>query len=97
MTVNFKGKIFYWKGPAPHYFVRLPEAESNWIKSLEKRLTYGWGCISVEAKVGVSEFQTSLIPKDGFYLLPIKLAVRKAENLQDGDEVTAQVLLRLQS
>ena len=34
--------------------------------------TYGWGVIPVVARIGDVEFETSLFPKDGGYLLPLK-------------------------
>ncbi len=50
--------------------------------------TYGWGVIPVEARIGEIVFTTSLFPKDGGYLLPLKDAVRKPQGLSAGDEVT---------
>jgi len=51
-------------------------------------VTYGWGVIPVQVRIGKTEWQTSLFPKDGRYLVPIKASVRKAETLEEGDEVT---------
>ena len=34
---------------------------------------------------------TSLFPKDGGYLVPVKDAVRRAEGLEQGDVVTVQL------
>lgn len=42
MDLDFKGKIWYWKGPAPFYFVTIPQPESDSIKSISKQVTYGW-------------------------------------------------------
>jgi hypothetical protein len=39
-------------------------------------------------RIGKSEWQTSLFPKDGVYLVPIKASVRRAEALEEGDSVT---------
>lgn len=43
--------------------------------------------IPVLVHIGGTEFRTSLFPKDGLYLVPVKVAVRKAENLELGDTV----------
>ena len=83
--------MFYWRGPAPFYFVRTPPKESAELKEIMKLVTYGWGMIPVEASIGGTEFTTALIPKDGAYLLPIKDKVRKAENIEEGDEVAATI------
>ncbi|MDQ2985683.1 MAG: DUF1905 domain-containing protein [Armatimonadota bacterium] len=93
MTVEFSGEVFYWRGPAPFYFVRTPPRQSQELKDVMKLVTYGWGMLPTKARIGDTEFTTALIPKDGAYLLPIKDKVRKAENLEEGDTVTARVIL----
>jgi hypothetical protein len=80
-----------WRGPSPFYFVPVPEGPSKKIKAMAPQLTYGWGVIPVLGKIGNTEFSTALIPKDGFYYLPIKNAVRFAENLEVGAEVTVSI------
>ena len=57
------------------------------------QLTYGWGVIPVLGKIGKTDFSTALIPKDGLYYLPIKNAVRFAENLEVGSEVSVSISL----
>jgi len=47
--------------------------------------------IPVVAQIGDVEFETSLFPKDGGYLLPLKDAVRKPQKITVGDEVTVQM------
>jgi hypothetical protein len=64
---------------------------SKKIKAMAAQLTYGWGVIPVLGKIGKTEFLTALIPKDGLYYLPIKNAVRFAENLEIGAEVTVSI------
>ncbi len=54
-------------------------------------VSYGWGMIPVAAHVGATEWTTSLFPKDGRYILPVKAWVRKAEGLELGDEVTIRL------
>ena len=48
-------------------------------------VSYGWGCIPVTAHIGSTTWKTSLFPKDALYLVPVKVAVRKAERLELGD------------
>lgn len=95
MIIKFEGKIFHWRGPAPFLFVAVPETQSADIKSVSKLVTYGWGVIPVVAKVGKTQWKTSLFPKDGRYLVPIKLVVQRAENLKEGDEIKLQLKLNL--
>ncbi|MBV6457838.1 MAG: hypothetical protein HONBIEJF_00958 [Fimbriimonadaceae bacterium] len=91
MTIEFSGEIWYWRGPAPFYFVTVPERESASIKEIVSLVTYGWGMVPVIARVGNTEFKTALWPKDGRYVLPLKDAVRKAEGLEEGDTITAKM------
>lgn len=79
--------MWFWRGPSPFHFVTVPEEESQDIDAIARDVTYGWGCIPVTARVGSTRFTTSLFPKDGGYIVPIKAAVRKAEHLELGDVV----------
>lgn len=89
-----KGKIWFWRGPAPFYFVTVPAEQSRDLKSISGVVTYGWGMIPVHVQIGRTEWTTSLFPKDGLYIVPIKADVRKAEDLQEGDEVTIRLEVR---
>ena len=80
-----------WRGPSPFYFVPIPEGSSKKIKAMATQLTYGWGVIHVLGKIGKTDFSTALIPKDGLYYLPIKNAVRFAEELEVGSEVSVSI------
>jgi hypothetical protein len=95
MEFEFSGTIWFWRGPAPHFFVTIPEKESHDIKAVSAEVTYGWGVIPVHVQIGSTEFKTSLFPKDGRYIVPIKASVRKAENLDEGDDVTIRLEVRL--
>ncbi len=87
MELEFSGEMWFWRGPSPFHFVTVPEEESQDIEAVARDVTYGWGCIPVTARVGTTRFTTSLFPKDGGYIVPIKAAVRKAERLDLGDVV----------
>lgn len=91
--LEFSGEIWEWRGPAPFYFVTVPEVQSQAIKSAERFLTYGWGMIPVKVRIGQTTWKTALWPKDGLYVLPLKDAVRRAEGLEAGQ--TVQVWLEV--
>jgi hypothetical protein len=95
MNIEFDGKILFWRGPAPWYFVTVPGEESNNLQVISGLVTYGWGVIPVHVRIGKTEWKTSLFPKDGRYLVPIKASVRKAENLDEGDNVTVRLEVRI--
>lgn len=94
MQFEFSGKIWYWRGPAPFHFVTVPEEQSEAIKAISSLVTYGWGMIPVQVRIGQTSWKTSLWPKDGLYVVPIKDSVRRAEDLYEGDEVTIQLEVR---
>ncbi len=94
MIIEFNGKIWFWKGPSPFYFVTVPAKQSRDLKAISGLVTYGWGVIPVQVRIGQTEWKTSLIPKDGRYLVPIRVSVQKAENLGEGDKVTIRLEVR---
>jgi len=91
MNIEFDGDIWYWRGPAPWYFVTVPAKQSHDLKAISGFVTYGWGMIPVKVRIGKTGWKTSLFPKDGCYIVPIKASVRKAENLVEGDRVTVRL------
>ncbi len=95
MEFEFSGKIWYWRGPAPFLFVTVPEEESRDLKFISNDVTYGWGVIPVRVQIGKTEWKTSLFPKGDRYLVPLKVAIRKAEALEEGDEVTIRLMVDL--
>ena len=94
LTLKFAGRIWYWRGPAPWYFVSVPRKHSLAIRALATALTYGWGVIPVAARIGEVTFETSLFPKDGGYLLPLKDAVRKPAGITVGDEISVEMTVK---
>ena len=93
MELEFSGEIIHWRGPAPFHFVTVPEEESAAIEAVSSMVTYGWGAIPVKVGIGGTDFRTSLFPKDELYLVPVKQAVRRAEQLELGDRVTVRLEL----
>jgi len=94
MNIEFDGNIWYWRGPAPWYFVTVPAKECHDLNAIGGSVTYGWGMIPATVRVGNTEWKTSLFPKDGRYIVPIKASVRKAEHLEEGDTVTVLLEVR---
>jgi hypothetical protein len=91
VELEFSGEIWFWKGPAPWYFITVPETESDRLSIMAAAVTYGWGMIPVSARIGKTGWTTSLFPKDGLYALPIKSVVRKAEKLDVGNSITVHL------
>jgi hypothetical protein len=93
VDLAFSGELIYWRGPSPFHFVTVPDEESGAIEAVSSLVTYGWGAIPVMARVGRTNFTTSLFPQGELYLVPIKAAVRRAEGLELGDSVAVSLHL----
>jgi hypothetical protein len=93
MNLEFSGPIWFWRGPAPHHFVTVPDEEAAAIEEVSAAVTYGWGCIPVSGEIGETPFTTSLFPKDGGYIVPVKAAVRRAEGVAEGDTVKVRLVV----
>ena len=91
MNLEFSGKMWFWRGPAPFHFITVPEAECVELEAASSLVTYGWGMIPVTARIGATGWKTSLFPKDGRYIVPVKDLVRKAEGLEVGNMVTVRL------
>ena len=87
MDREFSATLFEWRGPAPFFWLSLPEDTCEYVRAEAAEASYGWGAIPVRVCVGATEWETSLLPKNGGYVLPVKTAVRERERFGDGDTV----------
>lgn len=86
LTLN--DTVYKYPGPAGWFFVKLGEAESRLLKSMDSLPRVAWGYIPVTATLGKTKWKTTLFPsKEGPYLLAIKSEVRKKEKVNEGDRV----------
>lgn len=93
MELRFGGEVVWWRGPAPYHFVALPEPEAARLQAVASRVTYGWGCIPATVTLGATTFTTSIFPKDGGFMVPVKVAARRAEGVELGDDVALVVVV----
>ena len=91
MDLRFRGEVWFWRGPSPWHFVSVPDDAAAEIAAVATAVTYGWGVIPVTARIGGTSWQTSLFPKDGTYLVPVKSRVRAAEAVELGDVVDVRL------
>ncbi|GAC1611823.1 MAG: hypothetical protein NVS3B26_28530 [Mycobacteriales bacterium] len=94
MLYAFTGPVIEWRGPSPYYYLVVPASVSAEISDLSPAVSYGWGAIPVQARIGTTVFDTSLFPKDGRYLLPLRVAVRRVEHIVAGEERRVEMGLR---
>jgi Domain of unknown function (DUF1905) len=91
VDLEFSGTVWFWRGPSPYHFVTVPEDESGQLQATAGLVTYGWGMIPVEVRLGSTRWTTSLFPKNGGYVVPLKDMVRNAERIEVGDQVTIRL------
>lgn len=77
------GRLVEWRGPAPYWFLELPPDVAADVKDAARGLEY-WGQVAVECllAIGGGPFRTALFPRDGTYLLPLKVVVRRQAGLE---------------
>ncbi|MEJ7651062.1 MAG: DUF1905 domain-containing protein [Nakamurella sp.] len=88
MQASFQAEIWYWRGPSPWFFATVPPDVCAHIHELSAEVSYGWGMIPAIVRIGRTDYPTALWPKDGGYIVPIKTLVRRAEEIDEGDEIT---------
>ncbi|MDF8264328.1 DUF1905 domain-containing protein [Luteipulveratus flavus] len=93
MELEVTGEVWHWRGPAPYHFVTVPPEQSEEIREVAAEVTYGWGMIPVRGRLGATEFETALWPKDGGYVIPLKDRVRATESIELDDVVTVTLTI----
>ena len=89
--LSFTASVIEWRGPAPFYFIAVPDEQVGEVAYAARLASYGWGCVPVSATVNDVAFTTSLFPRDGGYLLPLKVAVRKQADIALGNVVDVRM------
>jgi hypothetical protein len=96
-TCAFEFAAPLWQYPTTDgwHFVSLPAEVSEEISEIAAGVRRGFGSVRVDVMIGTTSWRTSLFPdsKSGTFLLPVKQAVRAAEQLEVGDEVRARLQL----
>lgn len=94
------GQIWLWRPADPArssgwHFLTIDGQTAIEIRFAAMGRTGGFGSVKVLATIGGTRWSTSIFPqrKGGGFILPIKAAVRKRENIGDGDEVRVTLTL----
>jgi hypothetical protein len=92
---SFSSEVWEHDGQGSWHFICLPEEEADEIEATFGHHAKGFGSVRVEVTIGATRWMTSLFPdsKRGTYVLPVKKAVRVAENLGAG--AVAHVEIRI--
>lgn len=95
MNVEFHGEVWEWRGPAPYHFVTVPDDCCGALEAAAEIVSYGWGMVPVTSRIGTTTWETSLWPKEGGYVVPIKDRVRRAAGIELGDVVAIRLEVAL--
>ncbi len=94
-TFEFSTELWRYSGKAAWYFVTLPHEVADDIDEITGDTRRGFGSVRVEVTIGSSTWNTSIFPdtKSESFVLPVKKAVRVAEDLDDGAPVDVRLIL----
>ena len=95
---KFNAKVWIYPGmKGAWYFASVPKKESAEIKKIFGALAGGWGSLPVDVTIGKTSWKTSIFPdkKSASYILPLKSAVRKKENMEEGDTAHCVIKIRV--
>jgi hypothetical protein len=94
-TFEFAADLWRYAGQAAWFFVTLPLAVADDLDEITADSRRGFGSVRVEVTVGVTTWNTSVFPdtKSESFLLPVKKAVRLAEDLHEGSPVVVRLTL----
>ncbi len=96
--ITATGPVWLWKSKDPSvtaawHFMTISGDAAAALRVKSKARKGGFGSVKVIARIGSTEWSTSVFPAkevDGF-LLPLKASVRKAEGVLEGHEVTVSL------
>jgi hypothetical protein len=94
-VLTFTAEMWYWRGPAPFYFLTVPDEQCQQLRDLSGFVSYGWGMIPATVTIGSTTWETSLFPKDGRYIVPVKAIVRRKENVDEGQTMTVDLAVNV--
>lgn len=90
---EFAADLWLHEGDAAWYFLTLPGDVSDDIEARTAGNQRGFGSVRVRVTVGTTTWATSVFPdtRREAYVLPVKKAVRMAEDLDDGSTVAVRL------
>lgn len=89
MIYRFRAAVWLHTGEAAWHFLTLPTDVADEIDLLTEADRRGFGSVRVEVTIGSSTWRSSIFPDTSSesFVLPVKKPVRRAEGIDDGDEV----------
>ena len=92
---EFSEPVWHHPSTGGWHFVSLPKNIAAEIRQNLKSEEEGWGKLKAKARIGTSEWQTAMWfdTKMDTYLLPLKVAIRKKENIEIGMILNVLIIL----
>ncbi|WP_439569472.1 DUF1905 domain-containing protein [Sphingopyxis sp.] len=87
MRLAFEAAIIEWRGPPPYLFAAVPDHLVGEVHYAAREASYGWGMVPATVWIGGTEFTTALFRRGDTYVVPIKVAVQRAEGVGLGDRI----------
>ncbi|MGM7677347.1 DUF1905 domain-containing protein [Microbacterium sp. A94] len=85
MQIEFDSPVTRWeKRVEAWYFATLPEELSRELRELPAP-PRGFGSLRVQVRIGTSTWRTSIFFSEGAFVLPLKKAIRDAQQIEEGD------------
>jgi hypothetical protein len=86
LVADFTAELWRWEAQSGWFFVTVADDVSALIRE-QPRPPRGFGSVRVRVTIGSSTWDTSVFPDTdrGAYVLPVKKAVRRAEEIDEGD------------
>ncbi|MDR2997589.1 MAG: DUF1905 domain-containing protein [Microbacterium sp.] len=91
MRIEYESDVIRWDARTEAWFFAvMPEELSREIQELPSP-PRGFGSLRVRARIGGTEWTTSIFPGRGGYVLPLKRQVRTAEGIEEGGTVVVDL------
>ena len=93
---ELSSKVWLYPGMSGWHFVSVNKKVSREIKELFGQSGRGFGSIPVKVTTGTTAWDTSIFPdkKTATYILPLKVAVRKKENITAGKQLSFSIEIK---
>ena len=85
--LRFTAPVIAWRGPSPFHFIVVPREHADELRWAAKQVSYGWGMVPAEVRIGAITFATALFARDDSYYIPLRDKVRREAGLAVGDAV----------
>ena len=92
-SFSMRSKVKRFPGMEAWHFAEVPVKTSAQIKKIFGHMARGWGSLRVQAVIGDTSWKSSIFPdkKSKTYVLPLKIAVRKAEGITSGKTIALKL------